>query len=74
MMDLERGRVAHAVPGRVRIKLDPRAVADERGPQLQRALRALPNVEEVRVTPRTGSVVVLYDSGALNTHGLIARG
>ena len=58
MTELERGRVAHAVPGRVRIKIEPRALADERGVQLQRALLALPDVEEIRTTPRTGSVVV----------------
>jgi hypothetical protein len=73
MMELERGRVAHAVPGRVRIKIDPRVLADERGVQLQRALLALPDVEEIRMTPRTGSVVVVYDPDALDMRGLIAR-
>jgi len=73
MVDLERGRVAHAVPGRVRIKLDPRALADERAASLQRALLALPDVEEIRMTPRTGSIVVVYDQDALDTRGLITR-
>ena len=73
MMELERGRVAHMVPGRVRIKIDPRALADERGVQLQRALLALPDVEEIRMTPRTGSVVVVYAPDALDTRGLLAR-
>jgi hypothetical protein len=61
------------VPGRVRIKIDPRALADERGVQLQRALLALPDVEEIRMTPRTGSVVVVYAPDALDTRGLLAR-
>jgi hypothetical protein len=73
MTNVEHGRVAHAVPGRVRIKLDPRALAEERGAHLQRALLALPDVEEIRMTPRTGSVVVVYDPDALDTRGLIAR-
>jgi hypothetical protein len=73
MTDLERGRVAHAVPGRVRIKLDPALLDGERGERLRRALLALPDVEEIRLTPRTGSIVLVYDPDALNTRSLIAR-
>jgi hypothetical protein len=73
MMDLERGRVAHAVPGRVRIKLDPRALEDERGERLRRSLLAVPDVEEIRMTPRSGSIVLVYDPDALTSRSLIAR-
>jgi hypothetical protein len=73
MAELERGRVVHAVPGRVRIKLETRALAEERGARLRRALLALQDVEEVQTTPRTGSVVIVYDPDVLDTPGLIAQ-
>jgi len=71
MATIERGRVAHAVPGRVRVRLETRALADDRSSELRRALLTVPDVEEVQITPRTGSVVIVYDPEALDTHGLI---
>src|SRR3954463_11897535 len=73
MTELERGHVAHTVPGRVRIRLEPRALTDERAARLRLAVLALPDVEEVQTTPRTGSVVITYDPAAPDARGLIAR-
>jgi len=73
MMEMERGRVAHAVPGRVRIKLDARVLTEDRGARLQVALLGLPDIEAVQTTTRTGSVVIVYDPEALDTLSLIAR-
>ena len=73
MATTERGRVVHAVPGRVRVRLDTRPLADDRGSALRRALLALPDIDEVQITPRTASVVIVYDPEAFDTHGLIER-
>ncbi len=72
-MEIEHGRVAHTVPGRVRVKLDPDALTEETAPRLQVALLALPEIEAVQTTPRTGSVVIIYDPEALDVDRLIAR-
>lgn len=54
--------VAHAMPGRVRLKVaylrHDAAFANE----LRQKLAALPGVQEVELRPRTGSVVILYDT------------
>jgi hypothetical protein len=72
-MELEHGRVAHTVPGRVRIKLDPHALTEERAPSLRLALLSVPHIEEVQTTPRTGSIVIIYDARHLDVRRLIAR-
>lgn len=72
-MEIEYGRVAHTVPGRVRIKLGPHALTDERAPQLRGALLALPEIEEVQTTPRTGSIVIIYDPESSDVYRLIVR-
>jgi len=72
-MDLQHGKVAHTVPGRVRVKLGPHALTDDTAPRLRLALLGLPEIEEVQTTPRTGSVVIFYDASALDVYRLIAR-
>jgi len=58
MADLIPGRVAHAVPGRIRIKVDRHDLTDRLSALLQSALSAMPEVSEVRVQPMTGSITV----------------
>ena len=72
-MKIEHGRVAHTVPGRVRIKLNPQALQDDQATTMRLALLALPEIEEVQTTPRTGSIVIFYDAGQLDVHRLIRR-
>ena len=71
MIELKRGRVVHAVPGRVRVKLDREELTDEFSGQLRAALMAMPGVEEVRITSRTGSVAIRYDPAELDVDGLM---
>ena len=47
-MDIEHGRVAHTVPGRIRVKLDPHALTEQTAPRLRHALLALPEIEAVQ--------------------------
>lgn len=67
---MKRGRVVHAVPGRVRIKLQEGELDQEAGEELRSALTAMPGVDEVRVNHRTASVVIQYDRGDLDVEGL----
>lgn len=54
-------QMVHFVPGRVRIKL-PRLKGEARlAQEVQRALVAIPGIQEVEVSALTGSVLVLYD-------------
>jgi len=74
MPELRSGRVAHVVPGRVRIKLDRRELSGDAGDRLRSALLALPGIEDVRMTPQTGSLVVFHDPERIDVAGLIALG
>ena len=71
MIELTRGRVVHAVPGRVRVKLNRDELTDEFSRELRSALLALSGVEDVRANRRTGSVVIHYDPDELDVGGLI---
>ena len=71
MIEPRPARLVHAVPGRVRIRLDPRELTEEFGRELLTALTGLPDVQDVRITPRTGSVVITYDPASLDTPRLI---
>lgn len=66
-MDAAAITIAHAIPGRVRLKVahvrDDAAFASE----LRQKLAAMLGVREVEVRPRTGSVVILYDVAVLGT-------
>jgi Cu2+-exporting ATPase len=55
-----RGRMAHAVPGRLRLRYPPAWLARE-GQALAADLRRLPGVRAVETRSLTGSVVVEYD-------------
>ncbi|HYU18665.1 MAG TPA: cation transporter [Chloroflexota bacterium] len=73
MIELRRARVAHAVPGRVRIKLDRDALTNGFGAELRSGLAAIPGVEEVQVAELTGSVLIRYDPERLDLNRLVER-
>jgi hypothetical protein len=54
-------KVAHQVPGRIRIKV-PRAKGDHDVlQQIAQTFAAIPGIEQITVNPATGSVVIHYD-------------
>ncbi len=53
----------HHVPGRLRVKLPDLKRDPAAAERVERLLKEIPGVTAVKVTPLTGSVVVLYDSG-----------
>jgi Heavy metal associated domain 2 len=64
MTPARRGRVAHVVPGRIRVTLSREDLTPEFGRELSETLTALPGISGVRVAPLTGSVVIRYDRAA----------
>ena len=55
-------KIAHQVPGRVRMKIPSGKGNPELLEQMKQTLCSLPGVEEVIVNPDTGSVVLHYDT------------
>jgi Cu2+-exporting ATPase len=55
-----RYHIAHAVRGRLRVRYPPRWL-HERGPAVEKELRALPGIQRVQGSPVTGSVRIDYD-------------
>ena len=51
----------HSLPGRVRFRVPPGAIAKAGGTGLARALGAISGVKSAAVNPRTGGVLVRYD-------------
>jgi hypothetical protein len=66
-----RGEVSiiHHVPGRIRVRVSRALAARARGnvdPQrLDRVIRAIGGVEDVRVNPAVGSVTIRYDKSTI---------
>lgn len=58
-------RVAHAIPGRLRVRFPPGEVDPALLAALQARLSQRPGVRCARYNPASGSVVVEYDPGAL---------
>jgi hypothetical protein len=58
MADLVQGHVAHAVPGRIRLKVDRFDLTDPLSDSLRSALSRMPEVSDVRIQPMTGSITV----------------
>ncbi|GAB1394452.1 hypothetical protein MASR1M60_26160 [Rhodocyclaceae bacterium] len=63
-------RIAHHVPGRIRLKLDTAAfeqphLRDIGARQLQSALGALPGVRELQFNPLARSCVVAYNRAVI---------
>jgi hypothetical protein len=55
-------KIAHQVPGRVRMKIPAGKGNPELLKQVSEAFGAIPGIEEVTVNPTTGSVVLHYDT------------
>lgn len=54
-------QIAHALPGRTRLRFPALRGDAAAGERLADALAAVPGVREVKVRPYTGSIVVLHD-------------
>jgi cation transport ATPase len=55
-------KIAHQVPGRIRLKVPKAKENPELVEQIKQMFNVIPGVEEVTVNPVTGSVVVHYDT------------
>ena len=57
--------MAHALPGRVRLKIPGVKDNPELARQAQEKLGRVPGVQRVEANPATGSLLILYDSALL---------
>jgi hypothetical protein len=73
MTDPRRARLVHAVPGRLRLRLERNDLTDEFIQAIERAFLTTDGVREVQVTPQTGSVVVRFDPAQLDPERLMAQ-
>jgi cation transport ATPase len=55
-------QIAHQVPGRIRMKIPSAKGNPELLEEIQKTFSVIPGIEEVRVNPETGSVVLKYDT------------
>ena len=55
-------QIAHQVPGRIRMKIPSAKGNPELLEEIQKTFSVIPGIEEVRVNPETGSVVLRYDT------------
>jgi copper chaperone CopZ len=65
--------VVHAIPGRLRLRLERAGLSSEFVAALETTLLSTPGVHEVRVTVQTGSVVIRFDPAQLDPERLIAQ-
>ena len=65
MIATARARVAHSMPGRLRVRFEPRDVDPVALAALLARLSRRPGVRSARYNPVSGSVVVEYDPSAL---------
>jgi hypothetical protein len=61
-----RGTIVSKSPGRVRVRLHHQSRRPRLTQRIQEGLAGRPGIEDVDVNPRTGSVAVRYDRGALS--------
>jgi hypothetical protein len=73
MADLVPGHIAHAVPGRIRIKVDRYDLTDALSARLRSVLAAMPEVSDVRIQPVTGSITVYSGARRLDPSTLANR-
>jgi hypothetical protein len=66
-MSIEHIRLVHAIPGRVRFKIAELRNDPDRAEQLQQRLASISGIEEAQVNSRTGSVIVWFDPGMLES-------
>jgi hypothetical protein len=59
--------IAHAMPGRLRLKVAEIKGDRERATDLRQRLASVPAVQDVEVNVGTGSVIIRYDATALNS-------
>src|SRR5437868_6263973 len=71
MIGTARARVAHAMPGRLRLRFAPREVDPEALAALLARLSGRPGIRSARYSPASGSVVVEYDPDALTEAALM---
>jgi hypothetical protein len=71
MIAAPRARLAHSVPGRLRVRLDRRETDPEALEPLLARLRRRRGVRSARFNPVSGSVVVEYDPAALTETALL---
>lgn len=55
--------ILHRIPGRVRIAGEPLRVDEARAERIAVAVRALPAIQRVRVSPLSASVIIEYEVG-----------
>jgi hypothetical protein len=60
-------RIAHAMPGRIRLKVDQIRTDSSTATRIEQHLASLPGVYKVETHPRTGSVLILYDASSAST-------
>lgn len=58
-------QLLHAIAGRIRLRIEKVRHNPVLAQQLHQHIAAIQGVQEVRVNPRTGSVLILYDPGFL---------
>jgi Cu2+-exporting ATPase len=61
-----RAVLAHSLPGRARFRISPGALADADIAGFSNTLAGISGVKSVSVNPRTGSVLVLYDTAVVS--------
>ena len=65
-------QVVHAMPGRVRLKVDKVRGNPAFAQKVQDKLGRVPGVKQVEATPQTGSLLIYYDAAALMAEGALA--
>jgi hypothetical protein len=70
MIGIPSARIAHSIPGRLRLRFAPREVDPEALASLLARLSARPGVRSARYSPASGSVLVEYDPDALSEAAL----
>lgn len=58
--------ILHAIPGRIRVRVEGSARAPETMSALASAVSQIAGVQEVRINPTTGSLLALYDPNAVS--------
>src|SRR5215471_4702789 len=62
--------IVHALPGRIRFRLDGPALSDGLCDSLHLFLSSQPGIKEVRLNPACGSLLLKYDGGIWSGHRL----
>jgi len=60
-------RLAHASPGRIRLKVDDVKNDSAKARDIETKLRAVPSIRSVHANPVTGSLLLTYDAPALES-------